>query len=408
MNKRVLYISYDGMTDPLGQSQVIPYLAGLAAKGHQIWLLSAEKKEAFSSHQQKISALLQQHNIRWIPIPYNKYPPILSTLIDIIRLQRKAKSLVQKNKIELVHCRSYITAFVGLRLKQKGIQFVFDMRGFWADERVDGSIWNLNNPIYRFIYRFFKRSEKQFLASADAIVSLTENAKTEMLQWNIPGLTPDKISVIPCCADLNFFDYNQIKKSTKEMWRKQLNISTETFVLSYLGSVGTWYLPDEMLAFYKEVLTQKPESCFLFITKDTPEIIQQLATLQGIPFEKIRIQSAEREQVPEMLSISNASIFFIKPAYSKKASSPTKLAELMGLGIPIIANSGVGDIESVMQENPSGILIHEFNSPAYRSALNELGQLLTNEKHLTRQLACEYFSLDRGIATFDAIYQKLH
>jgi glycosyltransferase involved in cell wall biosynthesis len=396
------------MTDPLGQSQVIPYLGGLTAKGHQIWLLSAEKKDAFTRHQQKISTLLQQHNIRWIPVPYTKEPPILSTLIDIFRLKRKAKILVKKNNIELVHCRSYITAFVGLHLKKKGIPFVFDMRGFWADERIDGNIWNLKNPLYRMVYRFFKRSEKQFLASADAVVSLTQNAKTEMLQWNIPGLTPDKISVIPCCADLNFFDYNQIKKSANEMWRQQLNISTETFVLSYLGSVGTWYLPHEMLAFFKELLTQKPESCFLFITKDSPEIIHQLASQQGIPLEKIRIQPAEREQVPELLSISNASIFFIKPAYSKKASSPTKLAELMGLGIPIIANSGVGDVERVMQENPSGILIHDFNTPAYHKALNELGRLLTHEKNLTRQLACEYFSLERGIATFDAIYQKLH
>lgn len=406
MSKRVLYLSYDGMTDPLGQSQVIPYLAGLAAKGHDIWLLSAEKKNAFLQHQKKIRALLQQHNIRWIPMPYTKNPPILSTLIDIIKLKQKAKSLVQKNKIELVHCRSYITAFIGLNLKQKkGLKFVFDMRGFWADERIDGAIWNLNNPIYRLVYRFFKRSERQFLTSADAIVSLTENAKNEMLQWNIPGLTPEKISVIPCCADLSFFDYKKI--NTPNPWRQELCIPESAFVLSYLGSVGTWYLTDEMLAFYKELLKQKPDSCFLFITKDSPEIIQQRATLQGIPLENIRIQPAERQQVPELLSISNASIFFIKPAYSKKASSPTKLAELMGLGIPIIANSGVGDVARVMQENPSGILIHEFSYQAFHQAIKELEALRTKKKHLTRQLACEYFSLERGIATFDAIYQKL-
>ncbi|MGE4287463.1 MAG: glycosyltransferase [Salinivirgaceae bacterium] len=407
MNKRVLYLSYDGMTDPLGQSQVIPYLGGLSAKGHQIWLISAEKNDAFVQHQQKISALLQQHNIHWFPIPYTKKPPILSTVIDIIRLRRKAKMLVKKNNIELVHCRSYITAFVGLHLKKKGIHFIFDMRGFWADERVDGNLWNLNHPIYRLVYRFFKRRERQFLTSADAVVSLTENAKKEMLQWNIPGLIPDKIYVIPCCADLDFFNYNQIENTISKKWRNKLNISPEIFVLSYLGSVGTWYLAEEMLAFYKELLTQKPESCFLFITKDSPDAIQHLASQQGIPLEKIRIQPAEREQVPELLTISNASIFFIKPAYSKKASSPTKLAELMGLGIPIIANSGVGDVESIILQNPLGILIHEFNSPAYGFALKELEQLHTTEKHKTRQLACEYFSLDRGIAIFDSIYQKL-
>jgi len=33
MEKQALYLSYDGMTDPLGQSQVLPYIIGLQKKG---------------------------------------------------------------------------------------------------------------------------------------------------------------------------------------------------------------------------------------------------------------------------------------------------------------------------------------------------------------------------------------
>ena len=43
--KKVLYITYDGMTDPLGQSQVLPYLVGLSEKGYKFTILSFEKKE---------------------------------------------------------------------------------------------------------------------------------------------------------------------------------------------------------------------------------------------------------------------------------------------------------------------------------------------------------------------------
>ena len=42
---RVLYVSYDGMTDPLGQSQVLPYILGLNKKGYQFTLVSFEKPE---------------------------------------------------------------------------------------------------------------------------------------------------------------------------------------------------------------------------------------------------------------------------------------------------------------------------------------------------------------------------
>jgi hypothetical protein len=47
---RVLYISYNGMLDPLGQSQVIPYLRELSRLGVSFTLLSYERPEALQSN----------------------------------------------------------------------------------------------------------------------------------------------------------------------------------------------------------------------------------------------------------------------------------------------------------------------------------------------------------------------
>ena len=75
----------------------------------------------------------------------------------------------------MVHCRSYIPARVGLALKRRfGVRFLFDMRGFWPDEKVEGNNWNLANPLYAAVYRYFKRLESRLLRGADHIVSLTE------------------------------------------------------------------------------------------------------------------------------------------------------------------------------------------------------------------------------------------
>ena len=43
MNKNILYISYDGITDPLGQSQILPYISELSRKGLKFHLISFEK-----------------------------------------------------------------------------------------------------------------------------------------------------------------------------------------------------------------------------------------------------------------------------------------------------------------------------------------------------------------------------
>ena len=70
--------------------------------------------------------------------------------------------LNKKFNFHIVHCRSYISALVGLAMKKQfGTKFIFDMRGFWADERIEGGIWKLSHPLYRLIYKFIKKQEKQ-------------------------------------------------------------------------------------------------------------------------------------------------------------------------------------------------------------------------------------------------------
>ena len=91
---QVLYLSYDGMTDPLGQSQVIPYIEGLAKLGYRFTLISFEKADRFEKFSKEISARLQRSNIDWVPISYTKKPPILSTVYDLWRMQKKAFALV--------------------------------------------------------------------------------------------------------------------------------------------------------------------------------------------------------------------------------------------------------------------------------------------------------------------------
>ncbi|HTF80814.1 MAG TPA: hypothetical protein VL947_03780, partial [Cytophagales bacterium] len=75
---RVLYLSYDGMTDPLGQSQVIPYLCGLSKLGHKIHLVSFEKKVNYKHSRSIVEAILAQDGITWHPRFYTKKPPVLS------------------------------------------------------------------------------------------------------------------------------------------------------------------------------------------------------------------------------------------------------------------------------------------------------------------------------------------
>ena len=410
----ILYLSYDGLTDPLGQSQILPYLIGLSKYGYRITIISAEKKENFIKRKALIDNSIQQNQLAWEPIIYSKKPPVFSTLWDIFKMQQKASQLHKIQQFQMVHCRSYITALVGLYLKKnKGIKFIFDMRGFWADERVEGGLWNLNNGLYKAIYHYFKSKEKEFLQQADYTVSLTYGAKEDILTR--PELENIPIQVIPCCVDTTLFTHpsnaphesenNTAKSLPAKHIQPQLAVSS--FVISYLGSLGTWYLLEEMLQFFKRLLLTKPGAVFLFITPDDPKLIVQKAALYSIPAEKLVIRKAERSEVPELLAASHLSIFFIKPSYSKKASSPTKMGEILSMGIPVICNAGVGDTDYLFSAYTPGLLIENLTDEGYDKAISRLEEACQIPAQNLRNIALDYFALEKGVEAYHQIYQTI-
>ncbi|MCW3083766.1 MAG: hypothetical protein JWP12_1132 [Bacteroidetes bacterium] len=405
---RVIYVSYDGMTDPLGQSQVIPYLAGLSSLGHTITIVSCEKKERFEKQQQYIQQMLNKHNISWYPVPYSRLPSVLSKQFNLSAINKKVQRLCKEQKPEIIHCRSYMAALIGLKIKQKyGVKFIFDMRGFWADERIDGQIWSMKNKIHKRIYAFFKKKEIAFLDHADYTVSLTENAKKEIHSWKTLQKQPIPIEVIPCCADLDLFSPASINPEKIKQLKTELHIRESDLVISYLGSIGTWYMLDEMLDFFSCLLQKNVHAKILFITPDAPEQILKKAREKNIPAGKIMIRSASRMEVPQYLSLSAISIYFIKPLYSKKASSPTKTAEIMGLGIPIITNTGIGDSDRILNDAKSGILINDFSEAEYTRAIEQINVLLKMDPSKIMEASRNYFSLDKGIRLYNSVYQKL-
>ena len=86
--KNILFISYDGMTDPLGQSQVIPYLAGLSKYGYRFTILSCEKPQRFALNKKNIETILDTFHIKWVPLLYHKKPPVISSMYDVLMLKR--------------------------------------------------------------------------------------------------------------------------------------------------------------------------------------------------------------------------------------------------------------------------------------------------------------------------------
>lgn len=404
----VLYISYDGMTDPLGQSQVLPYLKGLVHKGYNITLISCEKPDRYRVSKDQISKICADSGIDWQPVFYTAKPPIISTIKDISTIKKTALRLFQNKHYHIVHCRSYIAAIVGLFLKHKfQSKFVFDMRGFWPDERVDGNIWKLSNPVYKIVYDYFKKKEKQFLLAADHIICLTNNAKQEINSWSLTAQHLP-ITVIPCCVDTQLFSPSNVSEEKLNNLRAQLGINKEDRLIGYIGSIGTWYLLDEMVNYFKVATHNDALLKFLFLTNEPSSMID--ASLERNQCTYLRpaiiVTSSPRKDVPAYISLLDYSVFFIKPAYSKKASSPTKQGEIMAMGKPVVCNAGVGDTDWVVNNFHSGVLVESFGDRQYAKAIGQM-RLANFDENTIRDGAIQFFSLEKGVQLYAGVYQSL-
>ena len=394
----VLYISYDGMLEPLGQSQVLAYLKQLALD-RKIHLLSYEKSVDWNNtiERDDVKRDIACSGIVWHTLRYHKSPSALATAWDILCGTILALWLVVRYRLRIVHARSYVPSVIALLLKRiTRVKYLFDMRGFWADEKVDGGTWSQLS----FMYLIAKKFEKQFLMEADEVVSLTKAGRNEITQFNyLQGRVPP-ITVIPTCADLVHFSPFGLNLEINKKSR---------FVLGYVGSVGTVYMFEEVAKCFAQLLLMRPTAHFLIVNRGQHNYIKEKLYSVGVPKTSFRITSASYSEVPSKILKMDAGVFFIKPTFSKRASAPTKLAEMLGCGIPCLTNFGVGDMAEVLQGDNVGVVIKEFDPVSLKLGLERLFCLL-NETDIQERCisaAKQHFSLEEGIARYRNIYERL-
>ncbi len=389
----ILYITNDGLTDPLGRSQIIPYLQGLSGD-YNIHILACEKEDAFQKNKFTIDEILNKSGIKWHVVKYRNKPPIISSWLMQKEVKSTARQIIKKEKINIIHCRSYPAAITGMALSAKfKIPFVFDMRGFWADERVDRHMWNVKNPVYRFLYKYFKSKEKQLLKKSEHIITLTHKAKDILISdFNV---SPHKITVIPCAADLDFF--KKQAKEVREEYRQKLGLKPDNRLLMYMGSTGSCYLTDEMLQFYKYCKTKMPEFRMAFFSPEhSHEYIKNVADALGLDKNEVICKFISRDELPSYLSAVDYSVMFFETSFSIQGSSPTKHGELLGMQIPVITNTNVGDLESIVIEKDTGIAVKDFSETEFEKALAYITTTNFNPQDF-ETVANKYYSLEKAV-----------
>jgi len=406
---KVLYITYDGLLDPLGSSQILPYLIGINDSSKSIFIISVEKPERYLKDFEKLNRELLDKNIYWEPLLFSQKFGVFGKIWDFLKMYLTASKLSFSKKINIVHARGHISAQVASFLKKIfKVRYIFDFRGLWADERVDKGGWNLEKSFDKLQYKYFKYKEVKLLNNADHIVLLTKKVRDEICR--ISEINQDKLTVIPCCADFNHFTLQTSNKKLSS--REILGIPNNSLVFGFLGSVGPMYLIDDYFKFieliYKKYALIDIDVFGLLITNDLDAANFAKRRILNEDLNKnIIVLSTSRDQVPALLHSLDVLISFISSTYARQASSPTKIAESFACGIPIISNQGVGDVEDQINNIKGGKVIPNTLQGTLENILPSLDDIVALDRKSIRNKAREFLSLDIALQRYKDVYSKI-
>lgn len=401
--KKALYITNLGLMDNLGMTQILPYITGLAERGIGLRVLSYEKKENLENKSKirDVENRLKLHAIKWTALRYhNRW----GNLYDILAGFFIVTALIFRDRTDIIHARASIPIILGWPIARlSGRKIIYDRRGTMKGDFIDDV--NLENIFsLKFLSDILGKIDKFFMGHSDAVVVLSERSKELLKKNELAGKEKVVCDSIPCCVDMNRF--------------KQRNGQTDEgvdlrgkFVVAYAGSLGTCYLLNEMIDFFKALKETNKNAFFLIITHSDGQVSRSCFSNKRIACQDYAIVDVGPDEVSLWLRKCACSVMFIKEVECKIGSSPTKFAESLASGVPVIINKGIGDTEEIVCVNRIGCLVESLDDEGYRRALSCLGELLKDEAALKKRckdVAGRFFSMELGIEKYEGIYNHIY
>jgi glycosyltransferase involved in cell wall biosynthesis len=362
---RALYLCYFGLREPLVQTQVLPYVRQLAGGGTAMSLLTFEPeihRRWTAVEMERWRARLRDEGIDWHALPYHKRPSLAATLFDILRGAIRAGRLVRRQGIGILHARSHVAAAMAALAKWwTGVPFIFDVRGLLAEEYVASGNWREGG----LLFRLTKAAERLLFRSADGFVVLTERVRVRLAAQT--GERP--VAMIPCCVD-----ESRLERSDRDATRVALGVSDRN-VWACLGTLGGFYMVDEVAELFAVARELDPRAYLLVLTRSSPERLAARLERLGVPVDAYRVLESGPEDVSRYLSAADVGVLLLGASGAHVASSPTKFAEYLAAGLPVVSTRGIGDLDEEIPASGVGTLLPALDRDGYLAACREIEKL---------------------------------
>ena len=369
MKLHMTYVTVDSISEGVGSSQILPLLCRLSKRGIKIHLISFEKVTT----KPDVEQILSSYGIDWSRLEFGRK----GALAGVQRLFRLTRAIRQT---DLIHARSDIPTLAAIFSRKAPV--LWDIRSLWASQR--GFIEK--NYLKKLIFHGVGPIERICCSHSNGLSSLT-NAVVEVLEAkynNVPKIR----AVVPTAVDLEKFKLNsELPQIVRGL---------------YSGTYNNYYDLEKSLEYISAI--RELQDLEVHWARPSESGIEKLNAGESHIFE------ATYSLMPQIISEYSFGISICRQdaGPSLKAAMPTKIAEFLASGRPVVVSKGIGDMDSFLNEFKAGVVIDTENDSLLGKA-QELLELLNDPEtpKQCRALAEKYFDIDSGVSTYIKTYDQI-
>jgi len=375
----MIYLTYADQPSGVYSSQVVD-VCNFLNESHnaQIRLVSFISLHNFSHNRQKIkrempSAIVLPMLPRMTSFGFN------TLMLFFVLLFLNQRSVIARN---------VLAARIALRLRSfLKLKVCFDGRGAIAAEWNEYQVVPLQewkNSIHTW--------EKSVVLNADFRIAVSEEL---VKYWNERyGYSENKHVVIPCTLNTSFRP-EILKQEEIENARKKMKFDADDIVLVYSGSTAGWQSFDLLQGFLQKIINNNKNIKVLFLSEKDKNVDQLKAEFP----DKIFQTFVKHSEVSGILKSCDIGILIREKSVTNQVASPTKFAEYLSAGLPVIISEGIGDYTSFVKQNDCGWVLDE--SPLQMNRLN------ISERNRLLQLVNDHFTKKSHNASYTNLIQLM-
>ena len=387
--RRILYLTYDGLLDPLGQSQVLAYIKPLQTQGFRFTIISFEKEDRSLSDRMQLRENLEKCGINWYPLKFRTKSGFKKFLYHIITGAIQVRKICKKYSYDLIHLRGFVPAFI-YKLSFVTKPYIYDYRSFTVYE------WAEAGQINKVVFLFFKLIDSWALKGVSGLVTLEPGAQSHVNDlYTIPKVPSE---IIRTSTDCKRYISNTAK-----------NISCY-YRLVHLGGAMFPYQIDKVLDFVYKLSGGIPNISITFINDGQHDKIKQVVSESLIDQSLVTIESVNHQDIPKKLSEFDAGLVFIEASQSRKVCSPTKLGEYLAAGLPILAGKGIDILHFI--ENQYDCVrtydVHNLDTVREKKSIEEIKYFVKSKDISDRckYVALKHFDIEVAVKRYNQLYNQ--